>query len=336
MKVLWIVGVCCLIHILVCAPAVAKEEISSKYSPSNLSYFEPVSPQERPVHRPAGCGNDGTRNDSYIRDFERGNVTVIPTYDDAKLLSLNLIFKYWEKGWLKISPEKFELHALPDEKIFTPKQFYQGATSTIPDDLFEKVYLEEVYLEFSVQPKDVKHIAVVFPEGTVNGNRWALKVPPVLFDYVGQSAGGSKPKVSPCLYSTEPPSRLDAAQLRSPPPVIPLKPEQLTGTWIADAAATERNLKATSSLSEEEFGWVVGTAGMMFGLVYEIGDGTIKIGTYDGDNKLIYRLTPEQKDRSKLVYKAEKTQDAGDEFLTVVAAAGGNIMVTSQNPARQT
>ena len=317
--------------------AIAKEDAAEKSGGADRAHFEPRSPQEIPVHRPAGCGNDGTRNDSYISDYERGNVTVIPSYDGAKLLSLNLIFKYWEKDWINISAEKVELHALPDETVFTPKKLYHGAASAVPDDLFEKAYVEEVYLEFSVQPKDARRIAIVWPEGTVLAKRWPLKIPPVLFDYVGQSTAGSKPNVSPCLYSTEPPSSLNPSQLTVVPvlpPVKALKPETLKGTWVADEAATERNLKAQTSLSKEEFGWIVGLTGMMFMLVYEIGDGTIKVGMYDGGgNTLIYRLTSEQKAKGKLVYKAENGKDSEDDPITVVAMPGGHLKFTSKNPA---
>src|SRR5258706_6869533 len=135
MKVCGIAVIFSLMQLLVCVPVIADEETAGKNVGDNRAYFEPRSPQVRPVHRPAGCGYDGTRNDSYIMDFEAGNVTVIPSYDGAKLLSLNLIFKYWEKDRVKISAEKVELHALPDERIFTPKKLYHRATATIPDEL---------------------------------------------------------------------------------------------------------------------------------------------------------------------------------------------------------
>ena len=321
------------------ASAIAKEDAAENKGGADRAHFEPRSPQERPVRRPAGCGNDGTINDSYIGDYEGGNVTVIPSYDGGKSLSLNLIFKYWEKDSVKISAEKIELHALPNGAVFTPKKSYHGAASTVPDDLLEKAYVEEVYLEFSVQPKDVKHIAIVWPEGTVVAKRRPLKIPQVLFDYVGQSTAGAKPNVPPCLYSTEPPSTLKPSQLTVIPvlpPVKALKPENLQGTWVADEAATERNLKAESSLSKEQFGWIVGSTGMMFMLVYEIDDGTIKVGMYDGGgNPLIYRLSSQQKDKGKLVYKAENRKDLEDDPMTVVAMPDGHLKFTSKNPATE-
>jgi hypothetical protein len=121
-----------------------------------------------------------------------------------------------------------------------------------------------------------------------------------------------------------------------PPPVKALKPETLKGTWVADEAATERNLIAQTALTKEQFGWIVGSTGMTFMLVYEIGDGTIKMGTYDGaGNTLIYRLASKQKDKGRLVYKAENRKDLEDDPMTVVAVPGGHLMFTSKNPASE-
>lgn len=325
-KILWIVGVCCLIQTLVCTPAVAKEEIARTNSSSNFPYFEPKSSDGSPIRRPAGCGNDGTRIDSFSRDLGEGvSFTVIPTYDDAKLLSVNLIFEYTEKGGLTISPEKFELHALPDEQIFTPKSLHRGAPSTNAYGRFR----EEVYLEFSIQPENAKQIAVVLPEGTVRGEYSALKIAPVRFDRTGQFSGGPKPKLMPCLYSTEPPSRLDAARLQALPPIAPLKPlklEQLKGTWIADAKASAEIIKSSPPPSMDEF---LSVAGWMFLFVYEFADGVVTLGTYTGDKKTTYRLLPQQSNKTKFVYRSENPQGTGDDLLTVSAMSGNNIKISS-------
>ena len=289
-------------------------------------YFEPKSPQERPVHRPAGCGNDGLRNDSYISDFEGGNLTVIPTYNDANLLSLNLIFRYWHKDQGKTSPEKVELRVFPSAKTFIVKKLYRSTLTTVPDALFGESYLEEAYLEFSVGPNDVKHIAVVLPEGTITRDRRAQKIPPVLFDYVGQSTGVSRSKISRCLYSTEPPSKLDIAKLQAPPLVKPLKAESLTGTWIVDGKASGESIKNSHPPSVDEY---LSAAGWVFLLVYEFGNGFLTQGSYLGDDKRTYRLLPEQSSGTKLVYKTETPHGTDDDFLAVSAADGGNISISS-------
>ena len=282
------------IHKLPCACILVSAFIglSAVGNPASAAgYFEPKSPQERPVHRPAGCGNDRSSNDSYIIDFEGGNLTVIPTYDDANLLSLNLIFRYWHKGQGKTSPEKVEVHALPEGRIFSVQKIYRSAPKAIPDALFEDAYLEEAYLELSVQPNDVRHIAIVLPVGTIIRERREQKIPPILFDYVGHATGEFRSKMQPCLYSTEPPSRLDAAKLSSPPVVKPLKANGLTGTWIVDGKASGEAIKNSHPPSVDEY---LSAAGWMFLFVYEFGDGVVTLGSYMGDDKRTYRLLPEK------------------------------------------
>jgi hypothetical protein len=294
----------------------------------SVAYYKPKSTDGEPVSSPPGCGSDGKRVDAFRRDLGRGiSTTVIPAYDGAKLLSVNLIFRYGTQGALKLSPERIDLHVLPDRAI--PPRKALRAAPVNADDLF----YEEAYLEYSVKPEEAEHIELVIPDGAVIGDGDALRVAPVRFDRAGQSA--SPRKVSPCFYSSGKPAPA-VAKAESPVPGAAVKSAgvgMLAGTWVADAAATEKNLKAATSLPGDEFGMLAGTAMMMFGLVYEIGDGTIKVRLYDTDARLSYRLAPEQKDKGKPLYKVENPQGAGDDLLTVVDAGGGTIKFVSQNPA---
>lgn len=293
---------------------------------SGASYFEPKSPQERPVHRPAGCGNEGSSDDSYITDFEGGNLTLIPTYDDANLLSLNLIFRYWHQAQGKASPEKVEVHALPEGRVFFVKKIYRSSPKAIPDVLSEDGYMEEAYLEFLVQPNDVKHIEIVFPDGTIIRERREQKIPRVLFDYVGHATSASRSKMQRCLYSTEPPSRLDGAKLKPPPVVLPLKASNLTGTWIVDGKASGEAIKNSHSAAADEY---LSAGGWMFFLIFEFSEGVVTQGSYITDDKRVYRLLPEKSSRTKLVYKAETPQGNDDDLLAVSAAGINNIRISS-------
>lgn len=325
MKVLWFAGVCGLVQILVLGPAMAKENTSAGTSSRSVFYFEAQSSNGEPVNRPVGCGSDGARKDSFSRDLGQGvSLTVIPTYSDAKRLSVNLIFNYREKGGLTIAPEKFELHSLPGKKIFAPIRLARERSIT-PD----YALVEEAYLEFSVPPENANQIAFVFPDATVSGGMSPLRVAPVRFARAGQFAGKPKPEVMPCLYSTDPPSMLEAAQLQALPPPLstkPLKAAQLTGTWIVDGKASAESVRNWPPPSMDEF---LSVAGWVFLFVYDFGDGVVTLGTYTGDKKMTYRLVPEQSSRSKLVYKSEIPHGTDDDLLTVSAADGNNISVSS-------
>lgn len=199
-KICRIVKIILLLQWALCASSNANEEVQVDKNTSGQIYFKPYSADGVPVP-PLCCERNNTNKIWMARDLGQGvNVVVGVKHEEGMPISVTLLFLYYD-GKLEISPNEFELHGFPGEKVFSPSEVHRKVYE--PSNSNDTRYGEWIYLKFPAQPETVEQLALVFPSDTVS-KRGNINIRPFRFEKTNGTTGSNSLEISRPIIITLP------------------------------------------------------------------------------------------------------------------------------------
>lgn len=185
----WLVGMLCLLQSFICVGIFAKETASAEGNSADRAYLEPNWFDGLPVNLPEGIKSGHLVKIAIQRDLGQGvSLFVIPPYENAKHIAVNLIFVYSDNDGLKVLPEKLVLQTLPNGKVYAPSKLHHSPQVANQDG----DYQEDVDLEFVVKDEKFESIKLIFPKGIAVGKREDLGINPFRFNKTVQPINNSQ------------------------------------------------------------------------------------------------------------------------------------------------
>lgn len=199
-KICHIVNIIFLLQWALCATSSAKEEAQVDKNTPSQPYFKPYSADGAPLIRPPCCDSSDIKY-WRARDLGQGlSVMVSVKYEEGAPISAAILFISQDEK-PELSPDDFELHTFPGEKVFRPSKVSRKVYGQ--EDNNAPPYGEWVYLKFPVQPETVEQLALVFPSDTVS-KKGSINIRPFRFEKTNGTTSSNYLETSKPINITPP------------------------------------------------------------------------------------------------------------------------------------